>query len=149
MICLPKYAIRFCRMAGQKNPKQQLYSLKRNPLDKRKGGYSRKHRHFITNGKIAAIGKDLPESKAQRIIDATGKYVTSGIIDEHSHIAISKGVNGNTSRSAEVRIGDVVNCKILIFIANWLAALLLRNYYTARQNPIGGQSGTYQTSLGI
>jgi hypothetical protein len=39
-----------------------------------------------------------------------GKHLTSGIIDEHSHIAISNGVNeGGHNSSAEVTIQDVVN----------------------------------------
>ena len=43
------------------------------------------------------------------IIDAEGKHVTCGIIDEHSHVAISKGVNeSGQNNSAEVSIGDVV-----------------------------------------
>jgi hypothetical protein len=37
---------------------------------------------LIKNGKIAQIGKNLPEAGA-RVIDATGKFVTPGIIDEH------------------------------------------------------------------
>jgi formylmethanofuran dehydrogenase subunit A len=42
------------------------------------------------------------------VVDAKGKHLTSGIIDEHSHIAISNGVNEGNS-SAEVTIQDVVN----------------------------------------
>ncbi|MGB3774675.1 MAG: amidohydrolase family protein, partial [Leeuwenhoekiella sp.] len=41
---------------------------------------------LIKNGKISAIGSDLSAGSA-RVIDATGKYLTAGIIDEHSHIA--------------------------------------------------------------
>jgi len=45
---------------------------------------------LFTNGKIKAVGKSLPAAGAT-IIDGTGKHVTSGVIDEHSHIAISRG----------------------------------------------------------
>src|SRR6185295_13935431 len=41
---------------------------------------------LVKNGKIAAIGKNLSDASA-RVIDATGKHVTPGVIDEHSHIA--------------------------------------------------------------
>ncbi len=41
---------------------------------------------LIKNGKIAAVGKNLTDASA-RVIDGTGKHVTPGIIDEHSHIA--------------------------------------------------------------
>jgi hypothetical protein len=41
---------------------------------------------LLKNGKIAAIGKNLNEPGA-RVIDGTGKHVSPGVIDEHSHIA--------------------------------------------------------------
>ncbi|MGI8544609.1 MAG: amidohydrolase family protein, partial [Aridibacter sp.] len=40
---------------------------------------------LIRNGKIAQIGKNLKAGNDAQIIDATGKYVTPGIIDCHSH----------------------------------------------------------------
>ena len=41
---------------------------------------------LVKNGKIAKIGVDLKPSGAT-IVDATGKHLTAGIIDEHTHIA--------------------------------------------------------------
>ena len=44
------------------------------------------------------------------MIDGTGKHVTAGIIDEHSHIAISKGVNeGSASITSEVPMAPVAD----------------------------------------
>src|SRR5690606_12008059 len=47
---------------------------------------------LLADGKIKAVGKDLPAAGAT-VIDGTGKHVTPGIIDEHSHIAVSRGIN--------------------------------------------------------
>ena len=44
---------------------------------------------LVQNGRIAKIGTDLKNSKAT-VIDATGKHLTAGIVDEHSHIAAAK-----------------------------------------------------------
>ena len=41
----------------------------------------------VKDGKIAAIGR--LQEVADRIIDATGKYVTPGFIDPHSHADLS------------------------------------------------------------
>jgi imidazolonepropionase-like amidohydrolase len=60
---------------------------------------------LISNGKIAAIGKNL-DAKGATVIDATGKHITPGIIDEHSHIAASSINEGGQSVTSEVRIGD-------------------------------------------
>jgi dihydroorotase-like cyclic amidohydrolase len=50
---------------------------------------------IIINGKISKIGKDIPitEDLSWKIIDGTGKHLTAGIIDEHSHIAATGGIN--------------------------------------------------------
>ena len=42
-------------------------------------------------------------------IDATGKHLTSGVIDEHSHIGASSINEGGHNSSAEVTIEDVIN----------------------------------------
>src|SRR4051812_3096646 len=39
----------------------------------------------LLDGKIAAVAVDLPTENAGRIIDATGKLVTPGLIDMHVH----------------------------------------------------------------
>ncbi len=49
----------------------------------------------ISNGKIAAIGLDLPIANATRVIDATGKLVLPGGIDVHTHLDMPFG--GTTS----------------------------------------------------
>jgi len=43
---------------------------------------------LIANGKIAGVGKSLSDRGAT-VIDGTDMHVTCGVIDEHSHIALS------------------------------------------------------------
>src|SRR5215467_15103426 len=49
----------------------------------------------ITNGKIVAIGKDLPTQNASRLLDAAGRLVLPGGIDVHTHLDMPFG--GTTS----------------------------------------------------
>jgi len=49
----------------------------------------------IQDGKIAAIGKNLPRENAGKIIGAAGKYVLPGGIDVHTHLDMPFG--GTTS----------------------------------------------------
>ena len=49
----------------------------------------------ITNGKISAIGTDLPTANATKLIDATNKLVLPGGIDVHTHLDMPFG--GTTS----------------------------------------------------
>lgn len=96
---------------------------------------------LIENGKISKIGKELVAPAGAKVIDATGKYLTSGIIDEHSHIAISQGVNeGTQSVTSEVRIGDVVNPSDIDIYRNLAGGVTCTHLLHGSANPIGGQT---------
>lgn len=43
---------------------------------------------YFTNGKIAAIGEALDVPAEATVIDGSGKWVTPGIIDVHSHLGV-------------------------------------------------------------
>ncbi len=95
---------------------------------------------LLQNGKIAQIGKNLAATNAITI-DGTGKHLTSGIIDEHSHIAISRGVNeGSQESSAEVRIADVVNSEDINIYRNLAGGVTAAHLLHGSANPIGGQT---------
>ncbi len=52
---------------------------------------------YIKDGKIAAVGATVNAPASATVIDAAGKYLTPGIIDSHSHIALDDDVNEATS----------------------------------------------------
>jgi imidazolonepropionase-like amidohydrolase len=52
---------------------------------------------YVKDGKIAAFGTNVNAPASATVIDAGGKYVTPGIIDAHSHIALRDDVNEATS----------------------------------------------------
>src|SRR6059058_1308221 len=53
---------------------------------------------LLRNGKIAAVGTSISAPADAVVIDGTGKYVTPGIIDVHSHIGVypAPGVDANS-----------------------------------------------------
>lgn len=96
---------------------------------------------LIKDGKIVKIGSNLDTPSGAQVIDATGKHVTPGIIDEHSHIAISRGVNECTeSITAEVRIGDVVNSDDISIYRQLSGGVTAARLLHGSCNPIGGQA---------
>jgi dihydroorotase len=40
----------------------------------------------VADGKVAAVAADIPAADAARVVDATGLYVTPGLIDIHAHV---------------------------------------------------------------
>jgi len=52
---------------------------------------------YIKDGKIAAIGETVNAPAGANVIDAGGKYLTPGIVDSHSHIALDDDVNEATN----------------------------------------------------
>lgn len=96
---------------------------------------------LVRDGKIAAVGQGLDAPSGAREVDATGKHVTAGIIDEHSHIAISAGVNeGSHAATAEVRIGDVVDPDDIGIYRALAGGTTAAQLLHGSANPIGGQA---------
>lgn len=105
----------------------------------------------VQNGKITFVGTGkAPKPNNARVIDAQGKHVTSGIIDEHSHIAISKGVNeGGQAISAEVSIGHVVNPQDINIYRQLSGGVTAAQLLHGSANPIGGQSALIKLKWGF
>ncbi len=95
---------------------------------------------IIENGKIKQVGKNLGCGNCT-VVDATGKHVTTGIIDEHNHISIEGGVNeGTKATSSEVRIGDVVTSEDINLYRQLSGGVTAAQLLHGSANPIGGQS---------
>ena len=110
----------------------------------------------ISNGKIVAIGENLDTNQIPNIkntsfeiINVKGKHITSGIIDEHSHIAISKGVNESSQAvTAEVSISDVVNPDDHNIFRQIASGVTCSQLLHGSANPIGGQSALVKLRWG-
>lgn len=59
---------------------------------------------LMANGKIVAVGADVPVPADAMIIDANGKWITPGVIDAHSHLGVfpSPGVTGHADGNETV-----------------------------------------------
>jgi imidazolonepropionase-like amidohydrolase len=104
---------------------------------------------LIAGGRILGVGQNLDAGAlftgrhrpAIAEVDATGKHLTCGIIDEHSHIAIARGVNeGSQAITAEVRIGDVVDPEDVDIYRDLAGGVTAIQQLHGSANPIGGQS---------
>ncbi len=106
---------------------------------------------YITEGRIVRIADDIgaPKLAFAKVIDGTGKHLTPGIIDEHSHIAVSNGVNeGAQASSAEVRIGDVINSEDINIYRQLSGGVTMAQLLHGSANPVGGQSAIIKLRWG-
>ena len=102
---------------------------------------------LIKNGKISKIGKDLSDGNA-KVIDATGKHITAGIIDEHSHIAAASINEGGHNSSAEVTIEDVLDDEDIDIYRNLAGGVTSIQILHGSANPIGGRSAIIKLKWG-
>ncbi|WMI64591.1 amidohydrolase family protein [Aestuariibaculum sp. YM273] len=102
---------------------------------------------LIKEGKISKIGKNLSNGKAT-VIDGTGKHLTSGIIDEHSHIAAAAINEAGQNSSAEVSIEDVINETDVNIYRNLAGGVTSIQILHGSANPIGGRSAIIKLKWG-
>ena len=102
---------------------------------------------WVENGKIKAVGQNLSAQNVKEI-DATGKHLTSGIIDEHSHIGASSINEGGHNSSAEVTIEDVINPDDINLYRNLSGGVTTLQILHGSANPIGGRSAIIKPRWG-
>ncbi len=95
---------------------------------------------LIQNGKIAQVGTGLTAPRGARVVEGQGLHLTTGIIDEHTHIGLESVNEGSQANSGEVRMADVVDAKSIQFYRQLAGGVTAAQQLHGSANPIGGQS---------
>jgi imidazolonepropionase-like amidohydrolase len=105
---------------------------------------------LLENGKIAAVGRSLSAPGDALVIDASGRHVTPGIVDAHSHSATEDlGVNeGVNSVSAEVRIADILDPRSPQLYQQLAGGVTTIHVLHGSGNSIGGQNAIIKLRWG-
>jgi imidazolonepropionase-like amidohydrolase len=103
---------------------------------------------LIRGGKIAAVGKDVKAPASAMVIDATGKYVTPGFVDSHSHTALDDVNEGSLSVTAMVRMRDVVNDTEINIYRQLAGGTTTIHQLHGSANSIGGQNSIIKLKWG-
>ncbi|MEO5987313.1 MAG: amidohydrolase family protein [Candidatus Eisenbacteria bacterium] len=104
---------------------------------------------LVRAGRIAAVGKGLIAPKGAVVIDAAGKHIAPGTIDEHSHSAILGNVNECTNIvTCEVRIQDVINSESVNLYRQLAGGGTMMHLLHGSCNSIGGQAALIKNKWG-
>ncbi|HEY0172403.1 MAG TPA: amidohydrolase family protein [Pyrinomonadaceae bacterium] len=104
---------------------------------------------LIRGGKIASVGKNLRAPDGARTIDATGKFVSPGIIDAHSHAMMDGSVNECTrSVTSMVTTRDILNPTAVNIYRHLTGGTTAGLLLHGSCNAIGGLSTTVKFKWG-
>ena len=103
---------------------------------------------LIRDGRIAEVGSNVDTPSGAHVIDATGKWVTPGIVDAHSHVAAESINEGSVSVSAMVGIRDVLNPDQVSIYRALGGGVTSANILHGSANPIGGQNAVVKLRWG-
>ncbi len=104
---------------------------------------------LVLDGKISAVGADVPVPDGVPVIDAAGKWVLPGFIEAHGHVGVHEEAEGwagsDTNEmtdpvTAQVRALDAINPADLGFRDAVGGGVLAVNVNPGSGNPIGGQT---------
>jgi imidazolonepropionase-like amidohydrolase len=94
----------------------------------------------LRGGKIAAVGANVAVPAGADVVDGTGKFVSPGIIDCHSHIAADSINEGGTTVSSMTGIEDVFNPTDVDVYRDLAGGVTTANVLHGSANPIGGKN---------
>ncbi len=103
---------------------------------------------LIRNGKITRIGANIEAPAGVRTIDATGKYVTPGIIDCHSHSMLDAINEGSFSVTSMTAVRDMLNPNDIAIYRALAGGVTAANLLHGSANSIGGQNSTVKFKWG-
>jgi imidazolonepropionase-like amidohydrolase len=95
---------------------------------------------LIRDGKIAAVGQRLTSGPDTQVFDATGQWITPGLVDIHEHIPTDAHNEASLNVTAQTRLKDNLNPRQIHLYRTLAAGVTTLNVLHGSVNPIGGQN---------
>lgn len=103
---------------------------------------------LVQAGKVVKVGQKLAAPAGATVIDATGKHVTPGLIDPHTHSGVSDVNETGFAIVPEVQMGDVITHNNIWFYRQLAGGLTTTMIKHGSANPIGGENVYVKTRWG-
>ena len=103
---------------------------------------------IIQKGKITAIGQNIPIPPGIKVIDVTGKYVLPGLVDSHSHIALTDINEATDPVTPQVWMWDALETEAPAILHTLAGGVTTLKTMHGSANVIGGVNVTIKLKYG-
>jgi imidazolonepropionase-like amidohydrolase len=104
---------------------------------------------LVRDGRIAAIGHGLTAPRGVEVLDGRGLHAMPGLVDEHSHTAMSGTNEGSVPIVPEVRVLDALSAEDFNIYRALSGGVTTARIMHGSANPIGGQSAVIKMRWGM
>jgi imidazolonepropionase-like amidohydrolase len=136
------------RAGGQAQPRPGVVALRGATLLTVTRGTIPNGTIVLRDGRIAAVGANAAIPPGAEVIDVTGKFISPGLIDCHSHIANDDINEGGTTVSSMTGMGDVLDPTDINIYRDLAGGLTTANILHGSANPIGGKNAVIKLRWG-
>jgi imidazolonepropionase-like amidohydrolase len=102
----------------------------------------------IRNGRIAAVGAGIDVPPDAESVDVSGRFISPGVIDAHTHIASDSINEGGTTVSSMAGIEDVLDPTDVNIYRDLAGGVTTANVLHGSANPIGGKNAVIKLRWG-
>ncbi len=103
---------------------------------------------LVRDGRIAEIGPGLTAPRGVRVVEAAGMHLMPGIVDAHSHIALSAVNEATSPVVAEVQMRDALDPTAIEIYRALAGGVTTIQTLHGSANPIGGEAETIKLRYG-
>ena len=103
---------------------------------------------LVEDGRISRVGTGLSAPRGVRVVELNGRHVMPGIIDAHSHIALSSVNEATNPIVAEVQMRDAVDPSDIGIYRALAGGVTSIHVMHGSANPVGGENETLKLRWG-
>lgn len=103
---------------------------------------------LVRNGKIAEVGPAVQVPAGAEVVEASGKFLTPGIVDAHSHIAAESINESGTTVSSMTATDDILDPTDVNIYRDLAGGCTMANVLHGSANPIGGTNSVIKLRWG-
>jgi imidazolonepropionase-like amidohydrolase len=103
---------------------------------------------LLRDGTIAAVGAAVDVPSGAEVVDVSGRFISPGVIDAHTHLANDSINEGGTTVSSMTGMEDVLDPTDVNIYRDLAGGVTTANVLHGSANPIGGKNAVIKLRWG-